>query len=77
MNLEYEIPECAEVSLKVFNSIGAVVRTILTQEVMPGKYQITWFLTDDQDRNLASGIYFVRFTAGDKYERIQKIILMR
>lgn len=77
MNLEYEIPECAEVSLKVFNSIGAVVRTILTQKVIPGKYQITWFLTDDQDRNLANGIYFVRFTAGDEYERIQKIVLMR
>ncbi|MGB3341099.1 MAG: M6 family metalloprotease domain-containing protein [bacterium] len=77
LNLEYEIPECVEVSLKIYNSLGAVVRTVVTQKAMPGKYQMTWFLTDDQDRNLANGIYFVRFTAGDKYEKIQKIILMR
>lgn len=77
LNLKYEIPEYVEINLKVYNSVGAVVRTIKAQKSLPGKYQVTWFLTDDQDRNLANGIYFVRFTAGERYEKIQKIILMR
>lgn len=77
LNLEYEISETVDIELKIYNSLGAVVRTIIKQRALPGKYQIAWSLSDDHERKLANGVYFIRFTAGDKYEKTQKIILMR
>ena len=76
LTFEYEVRDQSDIELKIYNSLGSVVRTIIKQTALPGKYKNVWMLTDDKKRKLANGVYFVRFTAGDKYEKIQKIILM-
>jgi hypothetical protein len=41
-----------------------------------GAYSVTWNGTDDRGRELAHGVYFCRFTAGD-YRATEKLVLQR
>jgi hypothetical protein len=41
-----------------------------------GAYSINWNGTDDRGRELARGVYFCRFKAGD-YHATEKLVLQR
>ncbi len=57
--IRYELPQAATVSLKVYNVLGQVVRTLVEEEKPPGRYAVNL-----QAQDLASGIYFYRIQAG-------------
>jgi hypothetical protein len=42
----------------------------------PGRYSLNWSGTDDRGRELARGVYFCRFSAGD-YRSTEKLVLQR
>ncbi len=58
--LKYTIPEKCLVTIKVYNILGRRVKTILSEEKMPGKHQV-----DFKRGQLSSGIYFYQIEAGD------------
>jgi flagellar hook assembly protein FlgD len=55
---------------------GRVVRTLCASSMKRGAYSITWNGTDDRGRELARGVYFCRFTAGD-YRATEKVVLQK
>jgi len=67
----YSIPEDGLVSLKIYNTIGEEVLTLLNEEKQIGNYQID-FKTD----NLPSGIYFYRLKAAN-FIQTKKMILLK
>jgi hypothetical protein len=42
----------------------------------PGLYSLNWSGNDDRGRELARGVYFCRFTAGD-YRATEKLVLQK
>ena len=58
--ISLELSEEGEVSLKVYNLVGQVVRTLTNQKMNPGRYLFFWDGTDQNGREVASGIYFVQ-----------------
>jgi hypothetical protein len=69
--IEFYIPQKSRVSLKVFNVMGQVVKTVLDEEMLPGSYQVLF-----DSENLASGIYFYNLTTKN-YTQTRKMILMK
>lgn len=65
----------AEVSLRIYNLLGQLVRTLADQEMLPGSYRMVWDGKDDKGRALASGIYFCRLTAGSSQETRKMVLL--
>ena len=57
--IEYSLPSDALVLLKVYNSLGQEVATLVDAEMLAGQYEVTWDAS-----NVASGVYFYRLTAG-------------
>lgn len=57
--IEYELPEPCWVRLEVFNLRGRRVDILMDGWERPGCNALTW------GRDVASGIYFYRLTAGD------------
>ena len=55
---------------------GRQVSVIVDAEQEPSRYSVTWNGTDDAGRTLASGIYFIRYRAGD-YTFTRKAVLLR
>jgi hypothetical protein len=63
-------------TLKIYNLLGQLVRTLKDEEMIPGNYQVIWDGKDDKGKEVASGIYFCRLTAGS-YQKIRKMVLLK
>ena len=69
-NLEFEIPELGFVSLKVYDALGQVVRTLINDSRPAGNYKVEF---DGSD--LPSGVYFYRLESGEFSETKRMILL--
>lgn len=69
--INFSIPEASFVSLKVFNSLGQEIETLVAKELNAGNYKYDWDAT-----NLTSGIYFYTIQAGNFIDT-KKMILLR
>ncbi|RLE43534.1 hypothetical protein DRJ19_02465 [Candidatus Woesearchaeota archaeon] len=56
--IKYVLPKKSRVSLKVYNVMGEVVRTLVDDVQEPGSYEIRWDGKDDRGKELPSGVYF-------------------
>ncbi len=63
-------------TLKIYNVLGEVVRTLVDEPMAPGAHEVVWDGKDDQGDQTASGIYFYRLRAGDLQDT-KKMVLMR
>lgn len=69
--INYSIPKESNVILKVFNSLGQEVRTLVNKNMNPGNYIVSFDASE-----LSSGIYFYKIEAGD-FQSLRKMILIK
>ncbi|NOX17842.1 MAG: choice-of-anchor D domain-containing protein [Chlorobi bacterium] len=60
------------VTLKVYNSLGEEVATLVNKQQSPGKYSVEF-----NGANLASGMYIYRLTVGNKFTATKKLLLLK
>ena len=70
-SIKYDLPNASEVSLKIFDMLGAEVKTLVNERQEPGRYEIRFDAS-----SLASGVYIYRLNAND-YVNAKKMILMK
>ncbi len=63
--ISFALPADANVSLDVFDLNGHKVRTLANSKFATGAHTIVWNGTDDSGRNVPSGVYLYKLTAGD------------
>jgi hypothetical protein len=75
--IEYSIAEPAHVSLRIFDTSGRLVRTLVNWTQSPDKIgAAVWDGTDDRGRLAPTGVYFYQLrTAG--FEQTRKMLLLR
>ena len=59
--ISYQIKEATNVELYIYDMLGQKVKTLISEYMNPGYYDITWNATNDIGDDLPSGIYIVRF----------------
>ena len=69
--IEFRIPTASAVSLKIYNSLGEVLATLIADRLNPGSYTFHWHAPD-----LASGVYLYRLQA-EGFVETRKMILLR
>lgn len=74
--IEYTIPEKDNFSLEIYNVLGQRVCVLESGEKEAGFYYVKWDGRDSKGMRVPSGVYFVRFSAGD-FHSIKKIIKIR
>jgi hypothetical protein len=74
--IRYSLAAGGRVTLRVHDLTGRVVRTLCASSMKRGAYSITWNGSDDRGRELARGVYFCRFAAGD-YNATEKLVMQR
>jgi len=67
----FRLPKSDQVSVKVYNSSGQRVETLLNQRFQAGEHEIVWNATD-----LSSGIYFYQVRSGP-YSAVGKCLLLK
>jgi hypothetical protein len=75
--IEYQVPRQSDVRLTVFNSLGERIKILISEDNQPaGFYKVHWDGTDQQGREVATGIYLYQLSAG-RYMQNRKMILIR
>jgi photosystem II stability/assembly factor-like uncharacterized protein len=67
--IRYELPKACNVTLKIFNTLGQEVVSLVNERKESGYYQATW------TANVPSGIYFYRLQA-EEFVETRKMILL-
>ena len=76
VTIPFNLLTAERVTLRIYDTRGALVRT-LRDEILPaGLHHAFWDGRDVSSRPVATGIYFVRFVAGD-YQSTRKIVLLK
>ncbi len=69
--IEYQLPKAGEVSIKVYNSLGKEVATLVNGRLEEGKYT-----TEFDGSDLSSGMYFYVLRANEK-TIVNKMLLIK
>ena len=77
--IKFYLPAPCHVTMKIFNSLGQEVETLISRSYSVGNHQVIWDAS-----HLASGVYFYSLSAQPTYERhqkffkdVRKLILLR
>jgi len=76
IKIRYSLNAEIQTIIQVYDIMGRKIRVIANSIQKPGDYSIYWDGRDDAGRNVSSGVYILRFVAGD-YTRNAKIVLTR
>ncbi len=69
--INFSIPQSSIVTLKVFNTLGQEVKTLINQNMESGVHSISFDASE-----LNSGIYFYRLDAG-QFSEVRKMTLIK
>ncbi len=70
-NIEFDVPKSGLVKLRIFNSLGKEVATLVNENVSPGTYRTTWDAS-----GFSSGIYFYKLES-DAFTSTKKLLLVK
>jgi len=74
--ISFALPQAGEVTLKVYNVAGQLVRTFNQNFDQAGYKTITWDGTNSKGETVASGVYFYRLDAKD-FSKTLKMTLLK
>jgi len=66
-----------ELSLKIFDINGRMVRNLLSGPREPGFHMTKWDGRGDSGNDLPAGVYFLKMVAAGEHRRIAKLVLVR
>lgn len=75
-NIGFRISDFGWVDLSVFDITGRKVITLVEKERSPGEYEVQWNGRDEFGKEVSSGVYIYRLSAG-KFAQSRKMLLVR
>jgi hypothetical protein len=73
--LHYELPKTGVVNLGIYNLKGQKVKTLVQSAMPKGHSAIIWNGKNEQNNNVASGVYFARLQQGSYSQTIKMLLL--
>ncbi len=74
--IEFDLPQAANVTLEIFNTMGQRVNILIDRLLTPGTYRAVWDGRDLAGRPMASGLYFYRLSSKD-FTALRRMVLMK
>lgn len=74
--IAFQIAEPTKASINIYDAAGRLVKTLFNDDCAPGIYSIDWSGRDTYDRDVPSGIYFIRFQT-NSYVGVKKLIFLK
>jgi len=75
--IRYTVRDRAQVTLRVYNVAGQLIRTLVNESRSPGEvHTATWDGRNDAGETVSSGVYFYKLVAGD-YVQTKKMVLLK
>jgi outer membrane protein assembly factor BamB len=74
--IQFSLKEKSITELKIFNSLGQLIKTLVKSELTAGAYSIYWNGKDERNTDVSSGIYFC-YLQVNNYTFSSKMVLLR
>ncbi|MFC1898241.1 choice-of-anchor D domain-containing protein [Candidatus Cloacimonadota bacterium] len=74
--ISFDLAEDADVSLQIYNTKGQLVKTLVRSTLKAGYHSANWNGRDEQNKTVASGLYFYKMKTGS-YLSIGKCLLLK
>ncbi|MBU1356665.1 MAG: S8 family serine peptidase, partial [Candidatus Edwardsbacteria bacterium] len=74
--IKYQLAQSGKVSLKIYNTLGQVVKTLVSQEQPAGIYNAIWDGRDNTGKAAANGVYFYRLESGS-FKATRKMVVLK
>jgi hypothetical protein len=74
--ITFELKEPAMTSLKIYNTRGQLVKTLVDEEMSAGRHSRIWDGLDDDGSAVASGVYLYKINS-KKQSKSRKMIMMK
>ncbi len=75
-NIHYSLSKSGQVSLKIYNIAGQLVRHLIDQHQSSGSYSVVWDGLDQSGLIVGNGIYFCEMKVGD-YRALRKMLVIK
>ena len=62
--IAFGLPEASFITVRIFNTMGEEVRTLVEGQFGAGVHSVIWDAKDDSGKQVTSGFYIYRLTAG-------------
>jgi hypothetical protein len=62
--IAYSLPTAGDTTLRVYNTRGQIVKTLVCEPMETGNHSVTWDGTDDNGQPVGSGVYLYRLQRG-------------
>jgi len=69
--IEFSIPTSSRVTVRIYNSLGQIMETLVNQDLPPGQHSVRWDAT-----GYASDVYFYGIHAGS-FSAMKKLVLLK
>jgi len=73
--IAFQIAQAADVTLAIYDIKGALVRTLTRARMPEGRHEVRWDGARADGARVASGVYFVRLTAGSHTDTGRLVLL--
>lgn len=74
--INYTLPKHAKVNVSIYNVLGQRVITLLDKKQEYGYHTLTWNGTNSFGKQMATGVYFAKMSAG-KFTQTKKMLLLK
>ncbi len=74
--IRFQLPGASRVVIKIYNSVGIEIRTLLQASFAAGSHSVRWDGKDDRGNPLANGIYLYQLRAGN-FSQTKRMTLLR
>ncbi|MBN2185123.1 MAG: T9SS type A sorting domain-containing protein [Candidatus Krumholzibacteriota bacterium] len=74
--IKFGVKEERQVSLRIYDTAGRLIVTLVDKSMPAGNYSIDWNGRDENGTVVVSGVYFYRLAAGD-FQETRKMVLLR
>lgn len=74
-SIRFSIAKEGVTKIKVYNSLGKEIKTLLEEQLSPGEYNIAWEAQDKYGNPLPSGIYFISLQTDAVFKTTKTILL--
>jgi hypothetical protein len=70
------VAEGAAVQVRIYNTLGELVRTLVNEKLFPGQYAVEWNGKNDRGETVATGIYIYQLVA-DGFRQTKKMSFLK
>ena len=73
--VQFNLPKAENVTLRVYSTSGALVRTFVNGQMPAGANTVNWNLRDDAGKRVGNGLYVYELSAGGQVAHVKVSVL--